>query len=416
MVCNTYFLCTIPKMVLKDAAKANAKKTKDDAKAAAKLVKAAAKAAAKQVKAAAKQIKAAAKQAKADAKKVKADAKKVKGKDQVKDDELPPPRTYKEQRALKRKLDDAKKVKDDAKKVKADAKKVKGKAEVQNEEPRKTFKEKLRDFLTNPYQQNMRPLTPADLEECPICGDDEVADIIRCADGHKICPTCLKAHTRTRQDGRALEACVDPTCVHLLPVERVHAVLGTAGVEEYDFRRSTDHYNSKCPSCGKGLQIDNAERAGIGSCDACRFQFCLKCKDEIHPGSLCEEVIRAPKADVGKTLEVLEMEKAGFRQCPGCLSTARNPTTLPWIGVESGCNRVPCPTCKLNFCAICGQDMLKWCQENGLGTNVYRHFECLGKADSKKCTLKNCTHCPFQGPRKGDENNVAVLAKVGLFV
>lgn len=125
-------------------------------------------------------------------------------------------------------------------------------------------------------------------------------------------------------------------------------VLGDLLDDEYmaKYKRFKDmkenrHYR-ECPKC----QTANVQGPTLFSnqltCEQCSYRFCYVHSDA-HPGQACRQYERAHRIEE----RAANTHIAQFtRKCPKC----KQP-----IEKNGGCNHMTCPTCKTDFCWLCGR-------------------------------------------------------------
>ena len=331
--------------------------------------------------------------------------------------------TKMEEEERKREQEETKKKKDDAKRVKKEKKEAKKEQEVKKEQEAKKEQdakkqqEAKKDQEAKMEQQDAKKEQEAKKDRkrkmgvitCSICLEDleDGMKVISCNNHktpHMVCGTCLGQHQETREDTKSLEAC--PSCdgSFKLP-EMIDMLDGSDFITRYDFRVAAQmDVNAKCPNCGKQFRNDNVGAAGVGHCvDGCGHKFCLKCMDPLHSGELCKP---PKKKNHFESEDDQAMRKAGFSKCLYCCDRVGS-KLVPFVRVESGCNKLTCKTCNRNFCAICCADLKEWCEQTGIRYE-YDHIMCPAQGNAAKCKKPGCTHCPLNGPRETDEHNIAI--------
>ncbi|KAM7540853.1 hypothetical protein Aperf_G00000041572 [Anoplocephala perfoliata] len=256
------------------------------------------------------------------------------------------------------------------------------------------------------YEEEVREMQFAlGTYECPVCMDEfkgvDCARVRAC--GHVFCRGCLaraieeNVHNATNSGSPLCPSCNET--VH--PVE-IRQVVSPEIYELYETmllnRTLADMPNVvECPAEGcrnAHVMLDDNYMEGI--CPVCRFHFCAKCRQAIHPDTAC---VTGPLANLtaNEARDLVEryrnageqgqqmMEKqhgrlnilklidevasnsfivSNCKPCPNCKSPIQKYT---------GCNRVMCTKCQKNFCWICLVAIES--------SNPYDHFS------NKKCPL-----------------------------
>ena len=279
---------------------------------------------------------------------------------------------------------------------------------------------------------------------CEICTEEDIPSdsFMECAAGHRMCVLCFVKYFEGRVGDDAADdftKCATDGCLKGYDRDRMLSELPQSVVRHWDTNRITGYgreVNSFCPNpvCGTPFEKDDPHNdGGSQSCNACGHNFCLRCMLPVHAGFLCKEMKErasqaqkeenelkgmpeAERTAFKKSYD--EMYRIGFRKCPGCVGLRID--KREWVGVEDGCNLLTCRRCGTAFCAVCAVDCEKWADTHlgpadvandtkGRDRRLHAHLDyCDNARLPHRCTKPNCSHCPFNGPRPGDRENIAI--------
>eukprot|EP01028_Stygiella_incarcerata_P005066 TRINITY_DN217_c0_g3_i1.p1 TRINITY_DN217_c0_g3~~TRINITY_DN217_c0_g3_i1.p1 ORF type:complete len:608 (+),score=142.99 TRINITY_DN217_c0_g3_i1:1820-3643(+) len=186
--------------------------------------------------------------------------------------------------------------------------------------------------------------------ECGICMSDHRIDGFATLDcNHRICWDCLKRHIETSEErsGPTIKCAECQECVVGDPIIRY--VMGKEWFQKFEERRLKDvmrtmgTINCPKPGCDYAFLAD----AGMmrGECVKCKHVFCIRCREDFHPGSTCEEYEKWKKEN-GEADRVMDkMVRDGkIKRCPKCRAACE---------LLDGCDCVLCFFCKTQFCIKC---------------------------------------------------------------
>jgi hypothetical protein len=216
-----------------------------------------------------------------------------------------------------------------------------------------------------------------DRMECNCCfGDYVLGALVQCTEGHVFCRCCLRRYALTRlfEEQRTALSCMfipsngDAPCMGHFPESQLLQVLSPKVYTKYTELQAAEALREadiaglvSCPRCPfQGIADGDG---GVLKCPDCKYDSCLVCHKEAHPGLQCET-----DADTERRRRVEEaMTTAKVRMCP-------NPKCRKEFVKISGCNEITCPACKTKSCYVCRQRITK--HTHFCGRAFCRHIKC----------------------------------------
>ncbi|KIY65531.1 hypothetical protein CYLTODRAFT_445289 [Cylindrobasidium torrendii FP15055 ss-10] len=190
--------------------------------------------------------------------------------------------------------------------------------------------------------------------ECECCSEDvTVAQALKCAEGHAICPDCIKKLGEMALGERTVAKLV---CVHTSGCQAAYAdddlkkLLTPALYALYTELKARQNIElagirlEDCLFCNYAADTDGTD-AELFFCasDTCGRISCRMCKSADHRPRTCQEARKERYAQGQRNVEEA-MTQALVRHCPRCNQA---------FVKESGCNKMVCTRCRAISCYTC---------------------------------------------------------------
>ncbi|KAI9730342.1 MAG: hypothetical protein M1834_005852 [Cirrosporium novae-zelandiae] len=195
--------------------------------------------------------------------------------------------------------------------------------------------------------------------ECQTCFDEVPFNMSTYCSGdtpHFFCLGCAKHLAEVIIGNSQYELkCMDGSgCVARFGRDQIRRFLDTKLIEALDRNEQREMIKlagldglTECPFCSYKEILPPVEVDREFHCQLCKRVSCRLCNLDSHIPLTCEEAAQERRLPARHAVEEA-MTSALIRECPKCKTPAVK---------ESGCNRMRCPTCNVEFCYLCKQDI-----------------------------------------------------------
>ncbi len=161
--------------------------------------------------------------------------------------------------------------------------------------------------------------------------------------GHTHCYNCVRTYLEAEiRVGKVVGLkCPQEGCDCLFTREKIASICDKAVYEKYlQFRENVEVNINKnlkwcpAPNCGRTVKGDASSPHVV--CE-CGFEMCFRCGERWHPGTSCAKNYENLYSNWARGKKI--------QRCPQCRIR---------IEKNEGCNHMTCPSCRYEWCWICG--------------------------------------------------------------
>ncbi|XP_010485250.1 PREDICTED: E3 ubiquitin-protein ligase dbl4-like [Camelina sativa] len=209
-------------------------------------------------------------------------------------------------------------------------------------------------------------------ETCYICFDDIDAYLmfLACAQGHRFCLTCVKAHIEVKLRDRKIPTCPQYRCNSQLSIDvcgeiltEKQSLMWKLMIREVSMPHSQRVYcpYQKCSYLMSKTELSSSfAETGRRRCFSCGGDFCINCKVPWHSMLSCSFYKMLQIENDDAKLKSIANHKR-WRQCDNCQHMVER---------SSGCDRITC-RCGYSFSYTSGAKPIRLTEFNeGLGGEI----------------------------------------------